>query len=224
MNIFRQSKKVFFLSCIILCLQGYKPVDVPQKKYGVLSQKKRLFKDVGCQYISGLKVEYSDIDKLNPMTSSYYMSDKKNIDNLTKKYKNFIAKKRVAPVYLTWISDKVGYGVYASKNIKTGDFIAEYTGVLRPLKDHDNLDYAWHYALTTLDNKTLIIDGKSLGNEMRFVNHTANPNTIVITVFGDDDRLHMAYVAIKDIPKDSQLTVDYGSNYWTSRHIKPESY
>ncbi|MBP7854805.1 SET domain-containing protein-lysine N-methyltransferase, partial [Candidatus Babeliales bacterium] len=62
--------------------------------------------------------------------------------------------------------------------------------------------------------------GKYKGNELRFINHSNDPNTQCLDVLVDNV-FYMIYIAIRDIAKDEELTVSYGSGYWDSRKINP---
>lgn len=214
---------ISFICCV--ALQGYKPVGTAHKKHKSLSERKKVFNGVGCQHTQDLHVQYHGFNKLKPQQSEYYLADEVRLGEYARRYGKAVAQKQYAPMYLKWISDVVGYGIYATKDIKTGDFIGEYTGVLRPVKDgSDNLDYAWYYTIDGFDNQKLVIDGKKVGNELRFINHASDPNTMRVDVLGHDGNFHVCYVATRDIPKDHQLTVSYGEGYWTSRGVDPEAF
>lgn len=222
MNIFSQNRLMFIATLFAgIIFQGYKPVGPEQKNYKSLTEKKRLFKNVGCQYSNDLKVQYPEFDKLEHKNSSLYAYDPERYEVYAQRYAQDVHVKHHAPMVLRWISDVVGYGVFAGKNIKKGDFIGEYSGVLREVKRAgDNLDYAWYYSLDGIGGKKLVVDGKKQGNELRFINHANNPNTIRIDVLGKDGIFHVVYIASKDIKKDEQLTVSYGEGYFTSRNMK----
>ena len=201
--------------------QGYKPIGSVGKKYKTVSEKRKLFKDVGCEYSNALNIQYSDFDQLDPKDSDVYRYDKKRSEAYTHTYAGAVQLMHHAPMYLKWISNVVGYGVFAEDSIKKGDLIGEYSGVLREVqKTSDNLDYAWYYSLDGLNEKKLVVDGKNEGNELRFINHANNPNTVRIDVLGKDGIFHVVYVASRDIKKDEQLTVSYGEGYFTSRDMK----
>lgn len=222
MNVFNQNRwAIVAILFAGIVFQGYKPVGSAEKKYKSLSEKKKLFKDVGCQYSNDLKIEYPEFAQLDHKNSSLYSYDPERYDAYAQKYAADVHVKRHAPMILKWISDVVGYGVFAAQNIKKGDFVGEYSGILREVqKAPDNLDYAWYYSFDGLDGKKLVVDGKKQGNELRFINHANDPNTIRIDVLGKDGIFHVVYVASRDIKKDEQLTVSYGEGYFTSRDMK----
>ena len=208
-----------------LVFAHYNPVGDVEKQYKSQAEKIKLFKGVNCVYSNKLKIEYPKFNQLNPRLHESYIANKKVYDMNSQRYchnvqRNYLAPK-FAPMYLRWVSNIVGYGVFAAKNIKKGDFIGEYFGVLREIKsDSDNLDYAWYYSLDAVDGKKLIVDGKNQGNELRFINHSNNPNSLRIDVLCKDNILHIVYIADKDIAKDKELTVSYGEEYFKSREMK----
>jgi len=46
-------------------------------------------------------------------------------------------------IYVKFISNEIGYGVYAKKFIKANSIIGEYTGVITD--DSDDYTYCWTY-------------------------------------------------------------------------------
>ncbi len=222
---FTMKRIAFIFICIFggALFQGYAPVGYLQKKYKTVAEKTRLFDKVGCRYTHKVKLQNKNLLSSHKK-SEYYTLHKEIVDKYTKKYAESIKHQKNAPVYLKWISDVVGYGVFAEQDIKSGDFIGEYSGMLRLVKESgDNVDYAWYYTLDTLDGKQLVIDAKEQGNELRFINHAKTPNTFRVDALGDDDVFHVCYVAQDNIAKDQQLTVSYGDGYWQSRGIEPEA-
>ncbi len=198
----------------------YTPVGGAEKQYKTLPEKKELFEKVGCKYFDALKIEYPEFSKLHAKKSAKYQDNKKVADQYTQQYASLLTQDKKAPMYLAWISKDVGYGVFAAKPIKKDAWIGQYAGVVREIDNgKDNLDYAWVYSLNGIDGKQLVIDAKRQGNELRFINHATDPNTVCIDVLGDDGIFHMGYIALKDIKKDEQLTVSYGNAYFTSRSM-----
>lgn len=217
--------KILRLCLILFCLgfivQAYKPIGSVHKKYKSQSEKTKLFKDVGCVYSNALDIQYPEFNKLDAKKSKIYRNNERFYDDLSRRYLGEIQARYHAPMYLKWISDVVGYGVFAAHDIKKDDLIGEYSGVLREIHSGpDNLDYAWYYTIDGLNGKKLVIDGKYQGNELRFINHAKDPNTVRIDVLDSDNVFHIAYKADQDIAKDTQLTVSYGEGYFTSRQMK----
>jgi SET domain-containing protein len=225
MKLFQKLAVVLLVSFVSCFGKTYKiPNGIAETKAETVAQKKNLFKSVGCEYSNVMEVGSSDFNKLKPKETEYYKDNKSTIDELSKKYRHQVMSHHLAPMYLKWISPEVGHGIFAAHNTKKDDFVGVYTGTLRPVKpstptDVDDLDYAWYYTIDGVDGKKLIVDGKYKGNELRFINHAKKPNTRLVSVLANG-KFYICYIATKDIPKGSQLTVDYGDGYWTSRSIK----
>lgn len=134
-------------------------------------------------------------------------------------YVESISNHYQAPVYIAFIGDDVGHGVFAEENIKKGQMIGEYTGIVKPVNFSnrvEDFDYAWGFPHPT----KYVIDSKDAGNFTRFVNHSNHPNVEMMYV-PIDNKWHLIYVANQDIKKDQQLLADYGRPYWRGRGIRP---
>lgn len=124
-----------------------------------------------------------------------------------------------ALVSIAFINDDVGYGVFAEQDIKKGQMIGEYTGIVKKVNFSNkpqDYDYAWGFPPPTKG----IIDAKDAGNFTRFINHSNRPN-IDMAYVPINNRWHLAYVANQDIKKDQQLLANYGRPYWRGRGIRP---
>lgn len=220
---------IFLITSVFDCMsKQYVPVDTQSMKYVTNRQKKKLFKSVGSQYSNTMNIEFVDFSTIQPKQTDYYRSYSDQISRWSAKYHDDVVNHTLAPMYLAWVSPVVGYGVFASKNITKGDFIGVYAGQLRAVRElpdekTEDVDYAWYYTIHAPNGKKLIIDGKYQGNELRFINHDNNPNTRRIDVL-INGVFYVCYVASKNIPKDTQLTVSYGDGYWTSRNIDPQDF
>lgn len=136
-------------------------------------------------------------------------------------YVEDIKNKRNAPVYIKYVNQKCGYGVFAREDIPDRHFIAEYTGIVRKKdfsKDKAAYEYCWGFPPPT----KFLIDAKFAGNFTRFINHNDDHNVEMIYV-PVDGRWHLAYVAKKPIKKDQQLLANYGKPYWRGRGCKPDN-
>lgn len=122
-------------------------------------------------------------------------------------------------VYVAYASPELGFGVFANVYIPAWTIVAEYTGVIT--RKHVNTDYAWVYHSAPLDangeKMKLHIDGRFKGNVGRFVNHSETPNCEVVRV-PYQNRWRVLYVSNKAILPDEELTVSYGTNYWSVRN------
>jgi hypothetical protein len=106
-----------------------------------------------------------------------------------------------------------GLGLFAEKNIKKGDWIIEYIGILR--KNEDVIGDTTKYLFDLNDKMTL--DGSPRYNTARYSNHSckgsANAGWRII-----NDRVYIRAVA--DIKIGEEITFDYGKEYFDA-YIKP---
>ena len=101
-----------------------------------------------------------------------------------------------------------GRGAFATRPIKRGTRIIEYTG---ERISHEESDRRYddggmgrhHTFLFSIDSKT-VIDAAVDGNDARFINHSCAPNCEAI-----DERKHIYIEAIRDIAVGEELTYDY---------------
>jgi hypothetical protein len=68
----------------------------------------------------------------------------------------------------------VGYGIFAEKIIEVGTMIGEYTGVVMENSISISSSYSLNYPCA---DGGLVVNASEIGNMIRFVNHSANPNT-----------------------------------------------
>ena len=109
-----------------------------------------------------------------------------------------------------------GSGVFAAKNIKKGEFIIEYKGLLRSHEEvdaaYDGEDETGHTFLFTL-NDDYVLDANIKGNDARWINHSCDPNCDSEHVDAEDgdkrkDRIEIK--AIRDIKTGEELSYNYG--------------
>lgn len=213
------------LSALFMTVQGYVQVDSIDHVYQSARQKKKLFAKVGCSYMNKMVIDCSDC-VVNAYDTDYFKADPNYIHQLSQKYYADVVAAKLAPMYLKFISSKVGYGIFATRPIQKDEFIGVYAGELRYVRwgeknFTEDVDYAWYYIVDGPSGKKMIVDGKYRGNELRFINHAKNPNTQRIDIIVDGV-FYICYVATRYIPQDTQLTVNYGDSYWTSRQVDPE--
>lgn len=125
-------------------------------------------------------------------------------------YKHFLAGNEAKYLEIR-DAGAMGKGVFAKQNIKKGTDLCEYTGRLRPLDPVTfprDLSYIWDV------DGTCSVDSAVYGNIARFVNHhcTQYNCSAEDTMYGR--RKVLVYVATRNISKDEQLYVSYGSAYF----------
>ncbi len=173
------------------------------------------------QNLEPLNVRYLDHLEYAVAESDLGNADEKNPNPRfnPKNYVDQINKKYSAPVYIAFINDQVGHGVFAQQNIKKGHMIGEYTGIVKHVNfsnKKEDYDYAWGFPPPA----KFVIDSTHAGNFTRFINHCNNHNVDMVYV-PINNRWHLIYVANQDIKKDDQLLANYGKPYWRGRNTKP---
>lgn len=125
-----------------------------------------------------------------------------------------------ANIYVKFISNEIGYGLFANAPIKKGELIDEYTGIIQNKSDTNDSTWAWSYPVSIYKDELglspINIDGKYAGNALRFINHSEDPNTEMRRIFLDGF-VRSLYVCTRDIAQDEQILVSYGSDYWQNR-------
>ena len=131
-----------------------------------------------------------------------------------------------APTYVKWISDEIGYGVFASEDIAAGSYIAEYTGIVQLKKSVKNRTWSWKYPPKGqfMDGfpDQVSLDGGVYGNETRFINHgdDATANASPVLIYNGTTWVN-CYFAKKLIAKDQEILTSYGKRYWKSKSKVP---
>lgn len=124
----------------------------------------------------------------------------------------------ISPVWIQWVSEKVGYGLLSCEKIKKKSFVGEYTGLVRknnrrytePLNH-----YCYHYPVQDSVGRNYVIDATQ-GHLTRFMNHNPKPNLEPKFAFLNGF-YHLIFLAAREIEPGEQLTYDYGETYWQLR-------
>lgn len=173
-----------------------------------------------CQYLPSLAFSsFSLKEKLEEKTKKLHAKGK-----LTRRqlwfgsyYRKEIELSLFPDVSIRWIDASVGWGVFAERNYKKGEYIGEYSGVLRDKKREDSKNsYCFEYAISDDEITSYRIDAREKGNITRFINHSFFPNLSPMLVTFDH-LTHIILVVEEMIVKGDQLLYDYGPNYWKSR-------
>lgn len=161
----------------------------------------------------------------------YTVNPKLN-EKLTQKYGHLIEVGHHAPIFIRWINKTIEYGAYADADIKMGDLVTEYTGIVEHDEpfDDDNL-YLWDYPTVIYETEAgkkrrkkirFCVNAEKVGNYARFINHSLRKyQNVGIQIVAHKKFWHVLYVAKRDIKKGEQLLTYYGLQYWKDRNIVP---
>lgn len=137
---------------------------------------------------------------------------------LAARYHEEITRGYTPRLEIRYINDLFGYGVFAAEPLEEGDYIGEYTGLVRkrtPRIDRAN-DYTFEYAIGEWGRNPFIIDASRSGNITRFINHGDEPNLESLSVYANG-LMHIILLATKDIEVGEQLSYHYGDIFWKKR-------
>jgi hypothetical protein len=124
----------------------------------------------------------------------------------------------VADLLIRWVNNLLGYGLFANGDLPRGSYVGEFTGLVRRLsrRHPDHNAYCFHYPTRFFSWRYTLIDALPGGNETRFINHSDTPNLQPLCLC-ERDLLHIIFVAKVDIAAGTQLTYDYGNDFWLKR-------
>jgi hypothetical protein len=136
---------------------------------------------------------------------------------LGKYYQKEIQSCHTPDVAIRWIDPLLGWGVFALRNFKKMEFIAEYAGKVRKRKRTDVKNaYCFEYILVQGIHSPYTIDALDQGGVARYLNHSAVPN-LNSSLATFENVSHVILYAKEPIAKGTQLCYDYGPDYWSKR-------
>ena len=143
--------------------------------------------------------------------------------------------RKPAPTRVLYTDEILGNALFATTIIGAGQFIGEYTGVLRraPRAEDPALPYAtalFPAEAKLLPSARLVLDAADEPNSLRCMNHLGShvkilypdqrqelgPNACFLPVYVAP-RYRIAVVALRPIAIGDELRADYGDGYFTAR-------
>src|SRR5215471_6560235 len=103
-----------------------------------------------------------------------------------------------------------GLGLFATKSIKRGAYIATYRGRRISTEEADRREARGARYMFEL-SKRWVIDGSSRWNVARYINHSCRPNAKPVGRRGG-----IVIMALRRIEPDEEITYDYGRDYLRS--------
>jgi SET domain-containing protein len=104
-----------------------------------------------------------------------------------------------------------GKGCFATVPFKRRRKIAEYTGEKITNAEAERRGHRRVLRISGLDNRWSI-DGSRGGNGTHYINHSCRPNSFMQTVRG-----HLLVLALRDIRRGEEITIDYVSSLHSDR-------
>jgi SET domain-containing protein len=192
---------------------------------------KSFFKSLGLKYCPYLLFDMADrnvkkrVEKIRTLTEKE--KTKKDLYAHLLSYKGQMERKKPL-LTISFISYKIGYGLFAGQDFYIDDFVGEFCGTVTSNYDESSRNYGYNYfsAVNIIghdnDDSDILIAPRKIGNELQFANHSSNKNNVKWeTIIGNDDRYHVIFVATTNIKKGEQILVDYGEEYWQILGINP---
>lgn len=200
--------------------------EIPGKKVFCGEEEMRqLFEKLGLHYAAHtIFSKECDVFRETKLTDyAQYADFEKVPEDTFWQFSQLIKDGHKAPIYVKWVSDEVGYGVFASEDIPAGTLIAEYTGVVQLKESVENRTWSWKYPMRgqfiERFPEKVSLDGGIYGNETRFINHSDENNASTAFIHNGIAWV-MCYFSKKAIPKDQEVLANYGKRYWKTRSKK----
>ncbi|MDE3046231.1 MAG: SET domain-containing protein-lysine N-methyltransferase [Verrucomicrobiota bacterium] len=128
-----------------------------------------------------------------------------------------LLSEKIPDVSLRWVSDEIGWGVFAERNFSKMEFIAEYAGLVRRRRKGDLANaYCFEYPLEIGEWTPYLIDAEEAAGWSRYINHSDRPNLLsaLATLEGIN---HIILYTNETISKGTELCYNYGPDYWKHR-------
>lgn len=194
----------------------------PAEVYRTRGEIAQFFKRNGLVYLERTRVRWLPLLSMDLSKRNYYLENRDYFEETARKYTRLIKESQMAPVYISKVDNKVGHGVYAASELERDEFIGEYTGVIQNAEETAGReldrggfesDYSWYYLEEIEQAPALEINGRFEGNELRFVNHSTEPNVDVEHTLVDGYWI-LFFKTTRKIKADEQLLINYGEAYW----------
>ncbi len=193
----------------------------PNYKYRTHDEILALFKHLNLTYIgrTQFSAECKMLENIDQAAYLPYKEHKASHDNHSFTFTTDILAEKIAPIYLKWINDKVGYGCFADEDIPPNTLIGEYTGEIQLKEEANQSNQVWNWNYPSHGKfseqylQSMSLSAFKIGNEIRFINHSDAPNCKSVFVF-TDGAWCVIYVANKLIKKNEEILVSYGKAYW----------
>ncbi|MEX1013008.1 MAG: SET domain-containing protein-lysine N-methyltransferase [Waddliaceae bacterium] len=134
------------------------------------------------------------------------------------KYQAELKEGWIANVEVKWISEDLGFGLFAGEDLPKQAYIGEYTGHVQKYNPYQQINTAYCIAYPKMPwtLQGYLINAEKGGNETRFINHNHEPN-LEVTAVCDRGLMRTVFFANQTVHKGEQLTFDYGNDYWRNR-------
>lgn len=119
---------------------------------------------------------------------------------------------------IRWVDADIGYGLFAHRDFSAWEYVGTYAGLLKKqrLFSLHTHDYCFRYPSGLHARRPLLIDAESMGNELRYANHSDRANMEGIGLpYGP--LVQVVFRTSRAVKRGEQLTYDYGADYWKGK-------
>lgn len=167
------------------------------------------------QWISHYRINDEYVEEL--MFAGYEAPDQKDLAFRQKYFPLLEADAGLENLVVAYIDDRVGFGVYAAKPFKAGEFITSYYGEFVAKKRQKFRDYSMACSVDAI-----VLDASYYRSMGSFINHSNQPNAEAQGVF-DKGIDRIVILATRPIPVGQQICIDYGAAYFKRKQKKGNS-
>lgn len=191
----------------------------------VLLEAREIKAFTGAKFLPELDFEKAaDREKIREKSLKIYKKGKMTREQLWLGafYKKELLSPFIPDVFLRFTP--IGWGVFAARDFKEREFIGEYGGVVRKRGRLDKKNaYCFEYILAPGEKSPYTVDASEQGGISRYLNHSFKPN-LQSALATYDHVPHIIFYTKKPVSKGTELTYDYGENYWSNRASPKEIY
>lgn len=122
---------------------------------------------------------------------------------------------RRTDVSIRLIDTAIGFGVFANRDLKEGELVGEYAGLVARSDSVSERTYCYEYPPLKSGNEVipLTIDARTMGNQTRFINH-AIQEVITHAFEFFNGHWRVVFSLNCDVFEGQQLLMNYGTGYW----------
>ena len=190
-----------------------------QKTY--LFTRKEFFNYMEVDYLSNL--EFKDPKIFKWLQNKCIWANKNGYISPNQKWLGAYFEKEIftgktADVTIKWLNDTKEFGLVANQDFSEKAFVGEYVGQVHKFRkraDNRNV-YCFEYVIGYEYKTKYTVDAREKGNIIRYINHSFKPNLTPVSVLSGGI-MHIIFRTNKAIKKGTELTYDYGPNYWQQR-------
>jgi hypothetical protein len=144
-----------------------------------------------------------ELDRQQVWLGSYFRSD--------------VLNAVIPDLSIRWVSDEIGWGVFAEKDLPNMTLVAEYSGMFRKKKKGDAANaYCFECPLVRGEESPFVIDAEAQGGVSRYINHSETPN-VVSALATIHDVPHILLFTTEVVKQGTELRYHYGADYWKRR-------